>query len=415
MEAAAARRPRARWSRMRPDGRPPIRSSSARKKASTLYASIDGSIRATYASSNAVTAPGPQVHRRHGVGEPLETLSDPLCVASRPLGPDRRCEPTPPEADRLAAMLVQDPAVHVVLPDEMADRLPEVVDIHGQVGQVRRVGPVPDRDQRGDPHARHALRAEPLPVKGRDLPHGRLVRLQAKLAVDRDKVTAGTIPLIAVQNHSPPGPMNTMPSVFMSCTVCSSRLPLGGQTKARRLMPAPTDLRVKRRAWNVRRLASSPEEASLVPGADPDQGSIWIESTIAWSSAWCWGTSLRSPWPGPRSGRHPHRGSRGAIGGPVPGRNPGFPGEVQGGAPGDVRRKLKVDVLPRISAKRDGDGICRVEERMIGQCIGEVVDARPDRDVGWRTVGGRVLCGSQTGIAMQPAAPAVAHGCPGRR
>ena len=115
---------------------------------------------------------------------------------------------------------------------------------------------------------------------------------------------------------------------------------------------------------------------------------------------------LGSPCSGPRSGGHPRRGSRGATGGSVPGRRARGPRAVDL-ALGDVGRHLQVDVLARVSGKRDVDWIRHVEQRMIREGVGKVVDARSDRDVR----GDRVF-GLRTRIAQQPGAPADEQTCP---
>ena len=113
-------------------------------------------------------------------------------------------------------------------------------------------------------------------------------------------------------------------------------------------------------------------------------------------------TSPRSRWPGPRRGRHRHRGSRDAIAGSVPGRRSRVPTGSRRRAGGEVRRQLQLQVLPGVPAERDVDGSRRVEERMIGKRVGEVVDARSDRDV-------------RLGVAVRVDRDRVAASRPGRR
>ena len=87
------------------------------------------------------------------------------------------------------------------------------------------------------------------------------------------------------------------------------------------------------------------------------------------------------------------------------GEEPGVEGTVDL-ALGDVSRHLQVDVLAGISGKRDVDWIRHVEERMIREGVGKIVDARSDRDVRRDRV-----FGPRARIAQQPGAPADEQTC----
>jgi hypothetical protein len=91
------------------------------------------------------------------------------------------------------------------------------------------------------------------------------------------------------------------------------------------------------------------------------------------------------------------------------GVNAGFPWTVDraarwitwlGFALGDVRRNLKVEVLPGVTGERDVDGRRRVEDGMVRDRVDEVGNGGPDRDVR-----GYIL----TWIAQQPGAAAEAQ------